>query len=98
MQGMSYRLDIKKGLLVTSNDWTISSNYQSAVDFILFSFFSITLYSVWFIRTGFLLILASRFYLMMCISLFILLLVQSIATGCCFNPFNKSFLVCKERL
>lgn len=33
MQGMNYRLDIKKGLLVMSNDWTISSTQHSALVF-----------------------------------------------------------------
>jgi len=31
MQGMNYRLDIKKGLLIRSNDGTIASNQQSAI-------------------------------------------------------------------
>ncbi len=52
MQGMNYRLDIKKGL-VTSNDWTIASNQQPALDFTLFSFFSITFYYVYFLCSEF---------------------------------------------
>lgn len=31
MQGMNYRLDIKKGLLLMFNDWTIFSTQHSAL-------------------------------------------------------------------
>jgi len=95
MQGMNYRLDIKKGLLVRSNDGTIASNQQSALDFTL-HFFSITFYCVYFLCSGFLLILLLCINSMMCISPFISLLLQSIATTRCFNPFNKSFVLYKE--
>lgn len=53
MQGMHYRLDIKKGVLVTSNDWTIASTQQQSIlDFPLFSFLSITFYYISFVRSS----------------------------------------------
>ncbi|WP_173235398.1 hypothetical protein [Legionella antarctica] len=109
---MNYRLDIKKGLLVRSNDGTIASNQQSAISnqqsaisnqqsaiaFSLFSMSSIIFYCVYFLCSGFLPILLLSFYSAMRISPFIRLLLKSIAAACCLSPFNKSFVLYKERL
>jgi len=41
-QGMSYLLDIKQDFLITSNEWTIANNQQSAIStrFLLIFIFS----------------------------------------------------------
>jgi hypothetical protein len=41
---MNYRLDIKKGLLVRSNDGTIASNQQSAISNSFFLIFNVLYY------------------------------------------------------
>ncbi|HAU1458300.1 TPA: hypothetical protein JBI56_08740 [Legionella pneumophila] len=86
---MNYLLDIKQDLLLRPNGRTLASNQQSAIsnqqsalDFPLFSFFSIIFYCVSFLYSGFCFI--SLLYLnpMEYVCAFILLLFQSIAADC----------------
>ncbi|MDI9818193.1 MULTISPECIES: hypothetical protein [unclassified Legionella] len=94
---MSYRLDIKKEVLIRSNDRTIASKQQSALDFPLFSSFSITLHGVSFLYSESCFI--SLLYLnpMVHVCAFIPL-CQSIAADCIIFLLNGSVLLCKERL
>ena len=99
-QGMNYLLDIKQDLLLTPNGGPLPaiSNQQSALDFPLFSFYSIIFYCVSFLCLGFCFI--SLLYLnpVGLVCAFILLLFQSIAGDCLLISLNDSFLLCKERL
>lgn len=95
VQGMNYLLDIKQDLLLTPNGW---SNQQSALDFPLFSFFSIIFYCVSFLYSGTFLISLLSFYPMLRVRAFTPMLCQSIAADCLLFSLNDSLLLCKERI
>jgi len=98
VQGMNYRLPIKKGLLTKSKKLTIASNQQSALDFYLFNFPPALYYRAFFLYSGL------TFFSLLCLIpmlhlfAFISSLCQSIATNYVLCSLNESFLLCKEHL
>ncbi|MDI9818304.1 MULTISPECIES: hypothetical protein [unclassified Legionella] len=95
---MNHLLDIKQDLLLTPNDRTIISNQRAAIDFPLFSFYSIMFYCVSFLYSGFYFLSLLCLNRMLHVCAFIPLLLQSIAADCVLFSHNKSFLLCKEPL